>query len=99
MLKKAIICSLFVLAACSAEDSRTYIYSCGDSRAVAEYFDNDVLKLTFGGNRYVLNHAVSADGAKYADTDENIVFWNKGRKAYLEISGKQYPECSEISAQ
>ncbi len=99
MLKKVIVCAVFVLAACSAEETRTYTYSCGDTKVTAEYSDADSVKLDVDGRRYTLPHVVSADGAKYANTDESIVFWNKGNKAYLEVSGKQYPECGQISAQ
>lgn len=41
------------------------------------------------GRKLVLPHTRSADGARYANKDESVVFWNKGNGAFLEEKGKQ----------
>ena len=33
-------------------------------------------------------HALSASGARYANPDESLVFWNKGNTAFLEARGQ-----------
>jgi membrane-bound inhibitor of C-type lysozyme len=46
------------------------------------------------GRRLRLPQAISASGARYANADETLVFWNKGRSAFLEEAGRQsYSGC------
>lgn len=48
-----------------------------------------------GGAPVVLPHALSADGARYANADESFVFWNKGYGAMILENGeeRQYKNC------
>jgi len=39
------------------------------------------------GRTLQLPRAISASGARYANADETIVFWNKGDTAFLEENG------------
>lgn len=46
------------------------------------------------GRHLTLPQAVSASGARYANKDEGIVFWNKGDTAFIEENGKTtYDDC------
>ena len=36
----------------------------------------------------LLLQAISASGARYANTDESFVFWNKGNTAFIEENQK-----------
>jgi membrane-bound inhibitor of C-type lysozyme len=48
------------------------------------------------GRKLALPQAVSASGARYANADESVVFWNKGRTAFVEEAGKQtYTGCAQ----
>lgn len=62
----------------------TATYSCmADKYIEATYWDKKVdLKLS-DGRTLSLPHALSADGARYANADEAIVFWNKGNTAFI----------------
>jgi membrane-bound inhibitor of C-type lysozyme len=46
------------------------------------------------GRQLVLPQALSGSGARYASADESLVFWNKGRTAFIAESGKRtYDGC------
>lgn len=47
------------------------------------------------GRRLSLPHAMSGSGARYANRDESIVFWNKGDTAFIDEKGKTtYEGCA-----
>lgn len=51
------------------------------------------LKLSDGRN-LTLPQAISASGARYANTDESFVFWNKGNTAFVAEQGQNtYVDC------
>lgn len=89
----------------------TVSYSCDQGKTIiAEYYDGEthtgdngmpvggghvVLTLT-GGQMMSLPHVVSADGARYANTDESFVFWTKGDGAFIQEganSTQTYTNC------
>ncbi|MCC7039992.1 MAG: MliC family protein [Burkholderiales bacterium] len=46
------------------------------------------------GRKMTLPQAVAADGARYANTQETVVFWNKGNTAFMQENGQTtYAEC------
>jgi len=52
------------------------------------------LKLTFSdGRQLVLPQTISADGARYANADESLVFWDKGDEAMWQQAGKDTDTC------
>ncbi|MFA5109475.1 MAG: MliC family protein [Patescibacteria group bacterium] len=52
------------------------------------------LQLTFsGGRQIVLPQTISADGARYANTDESLVFWDKGDEATFYQAGQTADIC------
>jgi len=47
------------------------------------------------GRTLSLPQALSASGARYANGDESVVFWNKGNTAFIEEGGKTtYAGCA-----
>ena len=47
------------------------------------------------GRKLSLPQAMSGSGARYANRDESIVFWNKGDTAFLDEKGKTtYEGCA-----
>lgn len=73
-------------------------FSCADDKTIIAIFNNDTdgsvdLALS-DGTKINLPHTASASGAKYANEDESIVFWNTGSEAFLEENGTQtYTDC------
>ena len=64
-------------------------YSCPNNRYIsALYYDGGVRIILSDGREYSLPHAISADGARYANADESFVFWNKGTGAFTMENGK-----------
>lgn len=74
-------------------------FLCGETQLKAVFHGGDQLSLSIDGVVHDLPAAIAASGAKY-ETSENamphLMFWNKGRKATLEVDGKPYPICQQI---
>jgi hypothetical protein len=52
------------------------------------------LKLTFtDGRQVVLSQTISADGARYANADESMIFWDKGDEAMFDSTGQGTDIC------
>jgi membrane-bound inhibitor of C-type lysozyme len=66
-------------------------FICSDSKSVQATFYNQapshVSLVLSDGRSLELLQAMSASGARYANTDESFVFWNKGDSAFIEESG------------
>lgn len=59
-------------------------YLCDASKNIqAIYRESNVDLILSDGRHFALPHALSADGARYANKDESIVFWNKGNTAFI----------------
>lgn len=55
---------------------------------ISSVFYKDRVTLTISnGKRITLPHAISADGARYANADESFVFWNKGNTVFVTEQG------------
>lgn len=79
--------------ATAASAVHVYAYQCGDL-AVTGRFSIDQLALAFAGKTLVLPHAISADGARYAD-DRGNEFWGKGLKdATFTLAGEPPRTCA-----
>ena len=64
-------------------------FSCAGNKTVQALFFADKAELTLSDGRHMLLlQAISASGARYANTDESFVFWNKGITAFIEESQK-----------
>ena len=54
---------------------------------ISSVFYNDRVSLTLSNGRRITLPTLSADGARYANTDESFVFWNKGNTAFVTENG------------
>jgi membrane-bound inhibitor of C-type lysozyme len=71
-------------------------FVCPDGTSLDTVFDNDAATVTVGlpDGEVTLPRAISASGARYANSDESIVFWNKGDEAFVEVNGEiVYQDC------
>lgn len=70
-------------------------FRCGDL-LVGAVFDNeaDNVTLSLPGRSLELPRAISASGARYADTSGSE-FWNKGNTAMFTLDGALQPDCVE----
>lgn len=83
---------------CTAAPSKTVTFECRESKSIIATFypmdDKFVdVKLSDGKN-IKLPRALSASGARYATSDEALVFWNKGDTAFVTEGGNEtYSNC------
>ena len=97
-LAVALLCSVGP-AGCSAGAQRVQAtFVCDGGKTIGAVFiagtpERADLQLS-DGRRLILPQAISASGARYANSDESVVFWNKGRTAFIEEGGHQtYSGC------
>lgn len=69
----------------------TATFNCDKDIVIKADFHNDdpqkvVLQIS-DGRKIELPRAMSGSGARYADAQENFVFWNKGDTAFIEENG------------
>ncbi len=70
-------------------------YNCSDGKTIQATFSGDNVNLILSdGRKLSLPHAMSADGARFANANESIVFWNVGNTAFIEENNVQtYANC------
>jgi membrane-bound inhibitor of C-type lysozyme len=73
-------------------------FACADGKSISATFkpqpDDEVTFTLSDGRQFTLPHAISADGARYANKDQSVVFWNKGNTAFLQEGGvSTYHDC------
>ena len=62
----------------------TVSYVCAEGKTIqAKYYTDSVDLVLSDGRNFSLPQAMSASGARYANTDEAVVFWNKGSTALI----------------
>lgn len=62
----------------------TATFVCADDKSIVAKFYPDEVALTLSdGRELALPQVISGSGARYANEDESIVFWNKGNTAFL----------------
>jgi len=73
----------------------TAIFNCLDKKTIQSIFLKDRVELNLSdGRSMLLIQAVSASGARYANTDESFIFWNKGNTAFITEGNKNtYVDC------
>ena len=68
------------------------LFTCDAGNTVAAVFHNGTqssVKLTLSdGRELTLPQTLSGSGARYANDNESVVFWNKGDTAFIEENGK-----------
>ena len=86
-------------ASCTPEAQRVHAsFVCDGGKSIGAVFvagppARAELQLS-DGRRLRLPQAISASGARYANADASVVFWNKGRTAFIEEGGLQtYSGC------
>jgi membrane-bound inhibitor of C-type lysozyme len=72
-------------------------FVCGDKKVIDATFYDRFVHLEFGWQKTLyLPQTISADGARYANKDESVVFWNKGNTAFITegtTSTMTYKDC------
>jgi membrane-bound inhibitor of C-type lysozyme len=64
-------------------------FSCAGNNTIQALFFADKAELALSDGRHMLLlQAICVSGARYANTDESFVFWNKGNTAFIEESQK-----------
>ncbi|HOI60163.1 MAG TPA: MliC family protein [Candidatus Pacearchaeota archaeon] len=64
-------------------NSATFV--CDEDKYInAIFFSNKVELSLSDGRNLILSQAISASGARYANENETIIFWNKGDSAFIE---------------
>lgn len=59
-------------------------FKCADAKSIEATFYADKVDLKLSdGRSMTVPQAMSASGARYANTDETFVFWNKGDTAFV----------------
>ncbi len=80
-----VIKAKFVCAGDKSVETRFHNYEAGAGTVDLKLSD---------GRELTLDHAISADGARYANGDESFVFWNKGNTAFItEGNNNTYTGC------
>ncbi|MCX6731881.1 MAG: MliC family protein [Candidatus Parcubacteria bacterium] len=66
---------------------KTVVFNCDDSKTITATFyigDDKFVDLILSDERKLsVPHAISASGARYANTDETFVFWNKSDTSFI----------------
>lgn len=90
--------AMYLLIEKDTTQKDVYTFTCKDNKSVTATFypSNDTrVDLTLSDGRKIsLPHAISASGARYANANDAIVFWNKGNTAFItEGTSTTYTEC------
>ena len=72
------------------------LYGCDREKALkAELSEGSVRLALSDGRKLSLPQAISASGARYANTDDSFVFWDKGDTAFITENGSMtYSNCT-----
>jgi len=73
-------------------------FNCQDERSIQAIFhtgeDKSVDLVLSDGRVFYLPQTISASGARYANDNESLIFWNKGDTAFIEENGTMtYQDC------
>lgn len=76
-------------------------FHCESGKSIEATFREELVAIVLSDGREMdLPQAISASGARYANEDESIVFWNKGNTAFLlEDDQETYTGCIEEGAE
>jgi membrane-bound inhibitor of C-type lysozyme len=76
-------------------------FVCADKKVIDAEFYSHFVHLEFGFQKTLyLQQTISASGARYANDDESIVFWNKGNTAFITEGNPNnvtYKDCVDSS--
>lgn len=74
-------------------------FNCSEGKTIkAEFISGKAKLILSDGRKIELPQAISASGARYANSDESFVFWNKGNTAFIEENGQTtFTDCLEAA--
>ena len=74
-------------------------FNCSAGKTISAEFSNEKVELELSDDRKIeLLQVVSASGARFANSDESFVFWNKGDTAFIEENGQTtFTDCLEAT--
>lgn len=78
-----------------SEIINSVVFNCAENKNIQAIFFKDKVELTLSdGRNMLIPQAISASGARYANSDESFIFWNKGDTAFIDENGEQtFKEC------
>jgi len=87
----ATVIGLLCLAFAACEErpvGKIHVFRCADGATVKVIFTeaDESMTMYLDKKSYKLKHVPSGSGAKY--TDGKVVFWNKGKEAFIQIDGE-----------
>ncbi len=79
------------------KDINSVLFVCADNKKIGANFKEKGVNLTLSDGRTLsLPQVISASGARYANSNESFVFWNKGNAAFVTENDKTtYASCTE----
>ncbi len=74
-------------------------FACTGGKAIEAGFSDGIVALKLSdGRSFTLEQVISASGARFANEGEAVVFWNKGRTAFLEEAGSPiFVDCVQVN--
>lgn len=71
-------------------NAELFIFVCPSGGEIKISYDNggNSADLFLEGKRYKLHRVISASGARYANEDETVIFWEHQGEAMVELDGK-----------
>jgi membrane-bound inhibitor of C-type lysozyme len=67
------------------EKAITAMFYCDNDKTISTKFTKEKVSLVLSdGRELTLPQTISGSGARYANSDESIVFWNKGDTAFIQ---------------
>lgn len=90
--------AMYLLIEKDSTQKDAFTFTCKDNKSISATFypsnDTHVDLILSDGRKITLPRAISASGARYANANESIVFWNKGSTAFItEGTSTTYTEC------
>lgn len=75
------------------------VFACdADKEIQAGFSEQQVVVRLMDGAEYTLEQTISGSGARYANLDDQVVFWNKGNTATVAENGVEtYSNCEAIN--
>ncbi len=66
----------------------TVVFKCANTSYIQASFSENYVRLLLNDEReFVLPQVISGSGARYANSDESFVFWNKGNTSFIDENG------------
>jgi membrane-bound inhibitor of C-type lysozyme len=77
------------------------VYNCQNNHSItADYFDQAVNVMTDSGMDKIFLQTISASGARFENKDSGLIFWNKGKNAFIMQNDnilEPYSNCNSVT--